>query len=101
MPDREKLFSYTEVADRVTAQGLPTTPRAVQGWAARYPDLKTKIGGRCAIRGDAVAMILAGVPLATVAEKMRDLKSAAWEAVLATGPSRRRSTSRGCTRARE
>src|SRR4051794_16003907 len=98
----QQLVRYAEVAARVTAQGIPTTPRAVQGWIERHPDLRFKIAGRCAIRADAVALILAGVPLATVAEKMRAIKRVAPEAALVAErhPARQRPTDPRSTRAR-
>src|SRR4051812_6518380 len=73
---QKQLLTFTEAARRISDSGLPTTARCISGWAEREPDLVIKIAGRCAIRADAVSMILAGVPLSIVAEKMRAIKSA-------------------------
>src|SRR3954451_13787906 len=73
---QKQLLTFTEAAGWITDSGLPTTARCIAGWAEREPDLVVKIGGRCAIRADALAMILNGVALPEVAATMRAKKSA-------------------------
>ena len=66
-----QFVDFDTAAARVTAAGLPTARRAVEHWTQRHPGLKIKIGGRCGIRGDALDLLIAGVPIREVNARMR------------------------------
>src|SRR3954447_22891910 len=72
-----QFISYSAAAQRLTALGRPTTRRAVESWARRFPNLKYKISGRAGLYADAFDLIVAGVPLGLVAKKLRDFAAEA------------------------
>jgi len=66
-----RFRSLRETVEYVNEAGVSIKLRGVQGWIARYPDIAWKIAGRQHIPDAATNLILAGVPLADVAARMR------------------------------
>jgi hypothetical protein len=66
-----KFTLLNDAAARVTAAGIPITKRGVRGWTERYRDLSARVGGRRAIRSEALDLILTGKSLRDVAAMMR------------------------------
>jgi hypothetical protein len=74
MSDRQ-LLSFSDAAARISASGVKVRPRTVGNWGYQYPGLTVKIAGRCAIPSAAIPLIIAGLPLADIANRMRNSRA--------------------------
>ena len=70
MPNNQFLL-IPDTAKAVTEAGVPLKERGARIWAAKYPEITAKIGGRRVFRAEALDMILDGTPIEEVAALMR------------------------------